>query len=357
MTARRISPETLRSFMTAALNKIGVPEEDGLVVADNLLAAELQGITSHGLGRFPVYYRRVRSGLVNPKPSIKVKRSFPAVVMVDGDNGLGAVVAMRALEEGMAAADQYGVGAVGVNRSNHFGIAGYFCQQAANKGYITMVLTNGPPALPPWGGKEPYFGTNPIAFGLPRRHKPHIIVDMATAIAARGKIIEAAREGRPIPPGWALDRDGNPTTDAKAALDGVIMPIAGPKGYALSLAIEHLAGVLTVAGFGRQVAWQYSDSTEEANVGHLLLVLRPDAFGSLEVYFERTEQFCREIKAIAVAPGYGDIKLPGEREWERQQALLNGGIEISGALLAELAGIAAEHSLSLTPLPTDNTKI
>ncbi|MCX7779514.1 MAG: Ldh family oxidoreductase, partial [Negativicutes bacterium] len=252
--------------MRDALIKANVPAEDAAIVADNLIRADLQGISSHGISRFPVYFRRVSKGLVNPRPDIKVTAVCPAAIAVDGDNGFGAVVMTRALAESIKAAACFGIAVAGVRRSNHFGTAGYYCDLAAEQGYISMLVTNGPPALPPWGGKEAYFGTNPIAFGLPRPERPHIIVDLATSIVARGKIIEAAREGKPIPDTWALDKDGNPTTDARKAMEGVILPMAGPKGYALSLAVEHLAGVFTGAGFGRDVAWQYGDSEAEANV-------------------------------------------------------------------------------------------
>jgi LDH2 family malate/lactate/ureidoglycolate dehydrogenase len=330
-----------------ALSLAGVPKEDGGLVAGSLIKAELQGISSHGVTRFPVYLRRVQKGIVNPRPVIAVKSLYPAAISIDGDNGLGAVVMTRAVTEGIKAAEVFGIAMAGVKHSNHFGTAGYYCEMAAEQGYASMLVSNGPAALPPWGGKEAYFGTNPIAFGIPQSGRPHVIVDMATSIVARGKIIEAAKRGEPIPANWALDREGNPTTDARRAMDGVIMPMAGPKGYALSLAVEHFAGVLTGAGFGRDIAWQYSDREEAANVGHTMVVMRADAFETSKDYFERMKRFSQEIRSIALAPQFTQIKLPGEREWEAEQARLREGLAIPVSLAQELRAIGDELGLEL----------
>lgn len=337
----------LRQFMVKAFVLAGVPTEDGAIVADNLLNADLLGISSHGVARFPVYLRRVQKGLVKALPTIKIDNSISAVINVDGDNGLGAVVTMKALEAGMNAAEQFGMAAVGVRNSNHFGTAGYYCNIAAQKGYVAILVTNGPPAIAPWGGKESYFGTNPIAYGFPRKASPNLIIDMATSTVARGKIIQAAKTGKAIPDNWALDKDGNPTTDAKKAMEGVLLPIAGPKGYALALAVEHMAGVLTGAGFGKDVAWQYGNSEQPANVGHLLILLKAEAFSSDCDYYDRMERFCSEIKSIPPAPKYTEIKLPGEREWDAMQIRLVSGIELEPSLESELRQIALELNLEL----------
>ncbi|MBZ4654456.1 MAG: hypothetical protein JG781_1813, partial [Peptococcaceae bacterium] len=339
---RILNIDNLRQFLQNCFFKVGVPEEDCVIVTDNLLKAELWGIDTHGISRFPIYLRRLQKGLVNPKPKIRIEKRLVAVLLVDGDNGLGSVVTAKSLNKGMAVADTYGVCAVGIKRSNHFGAAGYYSNLGAQKGYITIILTNGPPAIPPWGGKEPYFGTNPLAFGLPRQGKPPIIVDLATSLVARGKIIRAAKEGKPIPPDWALNKEGYPTTKAEEALEGILLPMAGPKGYALSLAVEYLAGVLAGAGFGRDVAWQYGNSETEANVGHLLILLKPEAFLDPTDYYSRTERFCEEIKSIALAPDSPGIRLPGERGYKLEQELRKKGIEVTENLANELWTIARE---------------
>ena len=270
------------------------------------------------------------------------------MLSVDGDNGLGAVVTVKALEAAIATADKLGLCAAGIRRSNHFGAAGYYCDMGARANYITILLTDAPPAIPPWGGKEAYFGTNPIAMGLPRREKLPVVLDLATSVAARGKIIAAAKRGEAIPEGWALNKDGHSTTNAQDALAGTLLPMAGPKGYALALAVEHLSGVLTGAAFGRDVAWQYGDKQEPANVGHILILLKADAFLSLADYHERTERFCREIKTCEKAAGVEEIYLPGERERMLEQTLIKSGLTIPGSLVKEFEGIAREYGLCLT---------
>ncbi|KUO62528.1 MAG: lactate dehydrogenase [Gracilibacter sp. BRH_c7a] len=335
----------LEIFMREAFVLSGVPEPDAEIVTDNLLKAEMKGISSHGLSRFPVYLQRIQKGLVNPQPQISIKKALPGVLAVDGDNGLGSVVMLQALQEGFGVADEIGVCVLGVKHSNHFGISTYYCEKAAEEGYVSILLSNGPPATPPFGGKEPYFGTNPIAFGMPRKSRPHIIVDMATSVAARGKIIRASQKGEEIPEGWALDQEGYPTTDAKAALAGVLLPIAGPKGAALSLMAEHFSGVLTGAGYGKGVAWQYSASEEPANVGHFMVLIKADSFLGESEYEERTETFVSEIKNLSRAPGFEAIKLPGEREWEREQAIFTQGIAMDLDLREQFASVAVKLNL------------
>jgi LDH2 family malate/lactate/ureidoglycolate dehydrogenase len=337
--------EELRQFLVHAFVAAGVPAAEGKIVADNLIHADLWGIGSHGVSRFPIYLKRIKDGAVNPRPEIRIDNSWPAVLSVDGDNGLGAVITVKALEAAVAMADKFGLCAAGIKGSNHFGAAGYYCDMGAKANCITIVLTDAPPASPPWGGKEAYFGTNPIAIGLPRRENMPVVLDLATSIVARGKIIEAAKQGEAIPEGWALNKEGLPVTNAQEALEGTLLPMAGPKGYALALAVEHLAGVLTGAAFGRDVAWQYGDKQSAANVGHIIIAMKADAFISLDNYHERTERFCREIKACEKAAGVSEIYLPGEREQILAQTLIKKGITVPESLVKEFEAIAREYEV------------
>lgn len=339
--------EALRQFIVQALAAAGVPAAEGKLVADNLIHADLWGIGTHGVSRFPIYLKRIQAGAVNPRPEIRIDNSWPAVLSVDGNNGLGAVVTVKALDAAIVTADKFGLCAAGIKGSNHFGAAGYYCDMGARANCITIVLTDAPPAIPPWGGKEAYFGTNPIAIGLPRKGKPPVVLDMATSLVARGKIIEAAGRGENIPEGWALNKEGVPTINAQEALAGTLLPMAGPKGYALALAVEHLAGVLTGAAFGRDVAWQYGDKQSPANVGHIIIVLKADAFIGQDNYYERNERFFREIKACEKAAGISEIYLPGEREQILEQTLIKSGIEVPEGLVKKFETIAREYGLSL----------
>lgn len=340
--------EALRRFMVQALAAAGVSGPEGEIVADNLLNADLWGLDTHGVSRFPVYFKRILAGAVNPKPAVKIANPWPAVLTVDGDNGLGAVVTVRAMEAAMPLADRFGLCAAGIKATNHFGAAGYYCDLAARRNYITVLMADSPAAIPPWGGKEAYFGTNPIAVGLPRREEPPVVVDLATSVAARGKIIAAAKRGEAIPEGWALDQAGFATTSAADALAGSLLPMAGPKGYGLALVVEHLAGVMTGAAFGRDVPWQYSEKQEPGKVGNIMILIRADAFLSMEEYYERTERFCQEIKTCEKAAGADEIYLPGDRRRQMEEKLSASGITVGESLGSELAAIAETYGLSLS---------
>lgn len=341
-----VSVTILRQFVVQVLLKAGVPAADGEIVADNLLKADLWGVGTHGISRFPRYLMRIKNGTIKSQPNITINKLWPALLAVDGDNGLGSVVAVRALEAAMDTADTFGLCAVGVRSSNHFGTAGFYCDMAAKRNYLAIVLTNALSATPPWGGKEAYLGTNPIAIGFPRLKKRPVVIDLATSIVARGKIIAAAKQGLAIPEGWALDKEGRPTTNAEAALLGMILPMAGPKGYALALAVDHLSGVLTGAAFGQDVA-SYVGTHNQADVGHLIIVIKIDGFIGMDDYYERTDKFCEEIKAVEKAAGVNEIYLPGEREQILEQRLLIEGIAIPTKLLEELQGIASEYGVPL----------
>ncbi|SFL35189.1 Ldh family oxidoreductase [Pelosinus propionicus] len=340
------SVSSLHQFIVQVLIKAGVPAADGKIVADNLLKADLWGVGTHGVSRFPRYLMRIKDGSINSQPNITINKLWPALFAVDGDNGLGSVVAAKAMEAAMDAAEDFGLCAVGVRSSNHFGTAGFYCDMAAKRNYLSIVFTNALSAIPPWGGKEAYLGTNPIAIGFPRLEKNPVIIDLATSIVARGKIITAAKQGLTIPEGWALDKNGRPTTNAEEALLGMILPMAGPKGYALALAVDHLSGVLTGAAFGQDVA-SYQGTHNQADVGHLIIVIKVDGFISKDDYYKRTDKFCEEIKAVEKAAGVSEIYLPGEREQTLEQQLLLKGIEIPKELLEELKEISSEYGVPL----------
>lgn len=341
-----IPVETLRSFMEKTAAAAGLPAPDAAILADNLLTADLWGIGSHGTSRFPIYWGRIQKKLNNPAPNIQITKKFPAVLKVDGDNGLGAVVTYRALEAAMETAKTQGIAFVGVYNSNHFGAAGYFCNLAANEGFGTIITTVGLANMPPFGGAEAYFSTNPIAFGMPAEDG-HIIVDMATSVAAKGKIREIARKGGSIPEGWALDENGNPTTNAEAALKGLVLPMAGHKGSGLALAVEFMAGVLTGGGFGEDIEIPTEDNRFISNFGHCMIVYRKDAFLSEAQYNERMNRLCCELSALRPTQGFDRVILPGEPERARAKAVLEQGISVDEKLLESLRGIAEKTGIGL----------
>lgn len=336
--------QEIYNFCTHLLAGVGVPREDAAIVATVLVDTSLDGIDTHGISRLPVYLTRLQNGRINVRAQIKSKRTAPAIVTIDGDNGLGQLVSVRAMETAIETARAVGVGVVPVKHSNHFGAATYYCKMAADAGMVGMAFTNSPPGIPPWGGKKPYFGTNPIAFGFPRAGDP-VVVDMSSSNVARGNIILAAKEGRSIPEGWAIDADGLPTTDAQKALAGAVLPLGGPKGYALALAVEILSGVVSGAAYGPHVGWIYDDSLKPVNIGHFFIAINIEPLMPQEEYINRMEDMVSEIKAVPKAQGCERILLPGERKQANAARRLKEGIPVTDTLLAELNDIATSLGL------------
>jgi len=336
----RIGAARLEEFCRHLLVRAGMTEAEAAVVAAVLVDASLEGVETHGVSRLPVYVRCLRRGRINPRPQLAVRRDG-AVALVDGDNGMGQLVGVRAMEVAVQLAREYGVGAAAVKRSNHFGAASYYCKLAARAGMVGVAFTNSSPGIPPWGGRRAYLGTNPIAFAFPGPEYP-VVVDLSSSTVARGNIILAAREGKPIPAGWALDREGRPTTDPRAALEGAVLPVGGAKGYALALAVEVMAGILTGASFGPRVGWIYDDGLEPADVGHFFLALDIGRFLPREEFVARLGMMIREVKAVPLAEGYNEIFVPGERRFLRAQKQRLEGIPLEPGLIAELNRLAAE---------------
>ncbi len=307
----------------------GMPAADSDRVAECLIQADLRGIASHGINRIPIYTKRFGLKLVNPRPGLKINAPTPVVAHVDGDNGMGFIVGTRAMEVAIAAASTYGVGLALASHSNHFGIAANYLLQALHTGMASMVLTNASPAMPIWGGRTPFLGTSPLGMAVPGGNLPPLVLDMATAVAARGKIRRAAERGESIPEGWALDEHGRPTTDAAAAYRGTLLPLAGPKGSGLSLLMEALAGVMSGAAFGGEVKNQYLDFTTPQNVGHFFLVFRPDLFVTRDEYRERMDELVARAKAGPLAQGFDEILMPGERESRMAESRRKTGVPIS----------------------------
>jgi LDH2 family malate/lactate/ureidoglycolate dehydrogenase len=344
--AGKFSVETLTRFCRELLVAVGVPGEDAEVVAGVLIDTSLEGIDTHGISRLPIYLSRVRNGRINARPRITVERSG-AVAVVDGDNGLGQLVAVRSMEVAINLAAEYGVGFVATRRSNHFGAASYYCKMAARRQMIGMAFTNSPPGIPPWGGRKPYFGTNPVAFAFPTDKHP-VVVDMSSSTVARGNIILAAKEGREIPSGWAIDADGRPTTDPGKALEGAVLPVGGAKGYALALAVEVMSGIISGSAYGPEVGWIYDDSLEPVNIGHSFIAIDISRLMPVETFHERMADMIRGIKAVPLAEGFERIFIPGERRQIKAQARMNEGIPVSENLLKELNELARE--LGVRPL-------
>jgi LDH2 family malate/lactate/ureidoglycolate dehydrogenase len=344
----KIQVEDALNFCIEAFKSVGCPAEDAVIASEIIMDANLDGVDSHGISRLPIYIKRVEEGKINSKPDIRIEKK-QSVLLVDGDNGIGQVVAHKAMKEALSLAKEQGVISVAIRNSNHFGQAGYYCKQAANEEAFCMITTNSPKGIPPWGGKEAYFGTNPIAFGFPTRKHP-IIVDMSSSIVARGKIILAAKNNEPIPDEWAIDHEGRPTTQAAEALKGAVLPFGGPKGYALALSLEVLAGILSGAAFGPHVNSIYEDHNERANVGHFMIVSDIRHYMNYSSYLDRMNLMISEIKSIPQSEGVEEIMIPGERKREKASLRLEEGIPLSEEVYAELSRLANALQIKLPGL-------
>lgn len=339
--ARRYRHEDLFAFCVATLARIGIPDDDAAEVAGCLVKAELRGIDSHGLVRLPVYASRVRTGVVNGRPEMRASASGSASALLDGDNGLGPVVGARAMELAIDLAERQGTGFVGVRQSNHFGPAAYYVEKAVERGLIGVAISNAPPNMAPFGGRQRFLGTNPIGVGIPAGDEPPLVFDASTSVAARGKIIVAAHNGWAIPEGWAVDPQGYPTTDAAAALAGAVLPFGGPKGSAISFIIDILCGVLTGASFASHLN-TLEDLAHVQNVGHVLVAIRTDLFLPAPAFGNRMDEILRMLKSSPPAPGIDQVLVPGELEFEHQAGAFDRGIALSPPVVAQLTAFGRD---------------
>lgn len=339
--ARRFQAEPLQAFTTAVLERLDVPPDDALEVSGCLLLAELRGVASHGLIRLPVYARRLQAKVVKARPAISLRSRFAAVALMDGDNGLGPVVGARAMEAALKLAESSGLGFVGVRRSNHFGAAAFYVEKAVRRGYIGVAISNAPPNMAAFGGKQRFLGTNPIAVGIPADQEMPLIFDASASVAARGKIIAAAQKNVPIPEGWAIDPEGRPTTDAHKALAGAVLPFGGPKGAAISFISDILSGVLTGASFALHLN-TLENLRAEQNLGHVFAALRTDLFLSAREFGRRMDEILRMLKATSPAPGIERVLAPGEPEFTAELRNRREGITLADEVLEELVNLGRE---------------
>lgn len=336
--------ETLREFTLEAFRRVGVPEDDARIVTDNLIESNLRGVDTHGITRLlPIYIRRLKEGIVNPRPDIKIVQDSPSAFLVDGDNGLGAVVGTWAMRKVIERAAEHGAAWAGIRHSNHFGACAYFAMQAARQDMVGIALTNGPADVAPWGSRQAYLGTNPICIAAPTEDGDPLIVDMATSVVARGHILLAQMRGdRTIPEGWAMDASGTPTTDTIAALGGTVLPMAGHKGYALSFMIDVLCGVMTGSAFGPHVGRLYSALDRPQDIGHLLGAIDIGRLVPVPEFKRRLSEMCREIRASELAEWAERIYVPGEIESEQRKTRETEGIPIADGIRQELSAVARD---------------
>ncbi|PLS17343.1 malate dehydrogenase [Bacillus sp. M6-12] len=350
----RYSAEGLREFCYEVFRRAGVQDENAAIVADSLIQADLRGVDSHGVVRTAIYLKRIESDMINPFAEIEIESETEATVLVNGNNNFGSVVGTKALGIALEKAKKQGAAIVGVKASNHFGTGAYYALKAIEQNMILLVMSNASQTMPPTGGIRPFIGTNPLSIGVPAGNQLPFVLDMATSVVARGKLIVAAQKDEPIPLGWAIDKDGNPTTNAHAGLDGSVLPVGGPKGYAISMFIDILAGVLTGAGFGRYVNNMYENWEEPQNVGHFFIAIDINRFIPLQIFKDRMDQYISEIKAEPKAKGVKEIFIPGEIEHRLVLERKVNGINLPAKVEEELSDIGKRYKLDLTSYRLEN---
>lgn len=339
---RTIDAAKVSNFAQVIFEKLGLAPTDAQMVVNSLIAADLRGVNSHGVLRIPIYASRVVHGVVSAKPNIVVERDDGATAVLNANNTFGQIAATMAMELAMKKAKMYGIGCVGVCQSHHYGTAGYFAQMAADKNMIGISMSNTSPSMMPPGGQKNMVGNNPISFSVPAGGYPPIVFDMATSAVAQGKIQLAAKRNVPLQPGWALDKNGKPTTDPLEGLTGSLCPVGGPKGYGLALIIDIMSGILTGAGFGAGVSALTNVFDRTQNCGHLLIAIDIEKFVDLVSFKKNVDIYIRNLKESPRAEGVDEIFVPGEIEENCRKKRLVEGIPLPETVITDLRNLANE---------------
>jgi len=354
----------LHNFMIVVFTRLGVPADDARICADILIASDLKGIESHGVGRLKMYYDRIKQGVQHPISKIDVIRDKYATAVWDGNHGMGHVIGYRAMQTAIDKAAQYGLGAVAVRNSTHYGICGYYAEMAVKQDMIGMTFTNARPSVCPTHGSVPLLGTNPICFGAPTDLNFPFIFDAATSISQRGKVEQMAREEKDTPPSWAIDADGNPCTDTKKLLIDLIdqtaalLPIGGTeeetgshKGYGLSAMVEIICAALQNGSFMSGLhGTDEQGKPAPYRLGHLFLAINIDFFTDLSDFKHIAGAICRELINSRKLPGSDRIWVAGEKEYESEIRVRQQGIPIIPNLKKNIDAIQKELNLHLLDL-------
>ena len=317
--------------------KHGLSNSHSQISANALINAELVGAHSHGLSRLKMYCDRIVKKVINPKPKIKIKKISQSISHIDADNSIGFVAADIGIKKAIYNAKKTGIGFVAIKNSGHYGLSSYYIEQAVKKNLIGMCFTNAPPAIAPHGARKSLFGTNPICFGTPTSSKVPFILDTSVSMINRGKIRVAAKTGEKLPLGVALDKFGNITTDAKKALKGVQLPIAGFRGSGLAWMVDILSGVLTGGNHGGKVKDPFDDFSGPQNIGHLFIVFKPNLF--VNNYNQRIKDNIKRVKRLPKIKGTKEILYPGENKYKRYKTGLKNNIKVSNNIKKDLENL------------------
>ncbi len=338
-----IPAQDLRTFVARALGAKGVPEGDAAKVAALMVEADIFGYGTHGVFRLRQYLARLEGGGCNPAPTVTVAHETAATALIDGDNGLGHLAMAAARDLAIDKAKAAGIGWVGVRRGNHAGPLALYVRPQAEAGLLGMAAAVGSANhVPPFGGTDLLLGTNPIAFAAPATGPDPFVFDMATTVAAMGKIKTLLQRGEPMPEGWMVGRDGKPLTDPARKSEGFLLPIGGPKGFGLSVAIGLFAGVLNGAAFGADVVDFTSDTTSPTNTGQFVMALDPAAFGIGSDFSDAAARSFAEMRASPPLEGHDPVRLPGDGKTAAADARRKNGLVLNPALARDLDTLAED---------------
>lgn len=328
-----IEVNKLKDFCKEIAISMGLPVKDGEVVADQLVSAERFGYSSHGIIRLIYYYRALKDGLLNPKPNIKVLKENSNIVLVDGDNGFGQVIATKTTELAIKKSEEYGIGFGNAINLGHVGMLSYYILKVLEREMVGIAVTNAPAVMAPLGGKRPFLGTNPIAIGMP--FKKPILFDGAMSVTSRGKIMIAMQKGEKIPENWALDEDGSPTTDPSRAIKGALLP-DGVKGYVFALFIDLICGALIGGRYGYELPPNFASQG-----GFSILAINPRFFRDYSDYLKSVEEYITKLKSIE-----GGARLPGEKSLSRMKET-SKVVRIDSKIISQLNDLAKELGCSI----------
>jgi LDH2 family malate/lactate/ureidoglycolate dehydrogenase len=344
--------ERLRSWTQEVFQKVGVSKDDANLLTDSLIEANLRGVDTHGITRMLcVYVERIRKGVMSAKSNFVVVREKPSTALIGCNNSIGQVGAARAMRTAIEKAKLTGVAFTAVSHSNHYGMAAYWAMMALPHGMIGFSSTNAPAAMAPTGGCTAMLGTNPFAVAIPAGRELPVVLDLATTVVARGRIMLYAKQNKPLEPGWAFDDRGVPTTDPHTALKGLLAPIGGYKGYGIALAIDFLCGVLTGSNYGTHFPGFLADNMiDPTDVGSIFAAVNIESFMDLPEFTATMDRAIQEVKTSKRADGVKRIYLPGEIEFEMKTERLANGIPIPEPVVKDFIALGRELDI---PFPQD----
>jgi LDH2 family malate/lactate/ureidoglycolate dehydrogenase len=339
--------DRLEAFCAQVLHRLGVPREEAEITARTLVTANLRGVDTHGVTRLPAYAAKLKGGALRPSVNLSIEKETIATALLDGHDGMGQVISYRAMQMAIRKAEVAGVSYVAVKHSNHLGACAYYAMMALECDMIGFTATNASPRLAPTGGAERLLGNNPWSIAVPAGQRPPVVLDMANSVVAAGKIRTLQREGKPVPEGWALNKYGEPTTDAGEALKGILLAIGGYKGYGITLMVDLLTGVLTDSNFGPRVKGIDQDA-EPAGIAHSFMAIALAALTDVAAFKARMDAYIDEIKSSRKARGTEVIYLPGELEHLQAQERTAKGIPLPMKVAEQLRAIGMDLGLPIS---------